>query len=732
MSKSLKKILKLPRKVRRFYKKVNPDRKTLYIMSEEGRKFFNRDLSWLSFNYRVLEEAKDKTLPLYERIKFLAIYSSNLDEFYKVRVASYRSHIDLIAESNEVNPNKKYRPEQILKRINSEVSRQLEEFHCIFENSILKELEANNIIFHKDETLTDPQKDFIHDYFYHEVLPYIQPALLAEGKVFTFLQDSSIYLAVKLYKKEEAKTSKKDTDPNYAIIKIPSNELPRFVEMPKVDDKYHIILLDDIIKYHLKYLFPGYRIDSYYSIKLTRDADLLIEDEFHGDLIEKIRRSLIRRKTGRPSRFQYDRRIPDDFLNILIDVFNLSEEDLVPSGSYLNRSDFFNFPNPLSPKLELDPLPPMSHPELDAYDSMFEAIKDRDWILHFPYQTYDYIVDFFNQAAFDPKVKEIKTTQYRAASNSAIVNALISAARNGKKVTVFVEVKARFDEENNLRFADKMRQAGVKVISSIPGLKVHAKVGLVLRKSRRQKQQRGYAYLSTGNFNEKTAKLYCDEGLFTSNDNIIDELSNLFLHLENQNLKFEFKHILVAQFNMLDEFLLMIEREIEHAKQGKKAHMILKMNGLEEKKVINKLYDASLAGVKVDLIVRGICCLVPNQKYSQNIRLTRIVDRFLEHARIFVFYNDGNNDIYISSADWMNRNLHRRIESGIPIYDERIKEEIIDMLNIQIKDNVSARYINAKLQNVKIKPRFGEKKVRAQIDTYKYLKDKWYKPENKG
>lgn len=685
---------------------------------------YNRDLSWLSFNFRVLEEALDSKLPLYERIKFLAIYSSNTDEFYKVRVASYRSLMDVPVQNRKsVN----YDPEEILRQINVEVTRQLELFHRIFSEQILPELGKNNIVVYgmgAGSKLASEQEEFVSRYFHDEVLPYIQPVLLAKGNVLAFLQDNAVYLAVKLYLKTKEGKANKRRGPQYAIIKLPTQHVSRFVELPRKDEKYYIMLLDDIIKTNLNVVFPGYVVNSYYSIKITRDADLLIEDEFHGDLVEKIKKSLSKRKTGRPSRFQYDSDIPREFLKKLIDVFNLATEDLVPSASYLKRSDFFQFPNPVSPRLECAALPPNRHAELDQYVSLFEAIKKKDWILHFPYHTYNYVISFFNQAAFDPKVEVIKTTQYRVAKHSAIVNALINAAQNGKDVTVFVEYKARFDEQMNLHFAEKMAQAGVKVIPSIPGLKVHAKVGLVLRQSRRATKKRGYAYLSTGNFNEKTAQLYGDEGFFTSKDDIIGELTDLFRHLEDRTVKVKFKHLLVAQFGMKEKIIKLIEQEINNVKKGGKGYMLVKMNGLEEPVVIKKMYEASRAGVKIDAIIRGVCCLIPGKPFSRNIRVIRIVDRFLEHARIWIFYNNGRNETFFSSADWMKRNLNRRIETAIPVYNEKIKKEIRDILEIQLQDNTKARLLDSELRNQKIEPQKGAALVRSQMATYEYVKNK--------
>lgn len=677
----------------------------------------NRDLSWLSFNYRVLKEADDQSLPLYERIKFLAIYSSNLEEYYKVRVAYYRSLIGVETKSLD------YEPQEILNLINTEVIKQRKEFNRIFSHEILPKLKDNNIIFYQNEELNIEQKDFIENYFFQEVLPVIQPALLAEGKVLSFLQDNIVYLAVKIFKRKKKKKKKKYGKAQYAIIKLPLHHIPRFIKLPQNGNMHYIMMLDDIIKQNLDKLFPGFLIDSSYSIKLSRNADLQIEDEFQGNLVFKIKKSLAKRKTGKPARFTYDEMMPKGFLKVLKNVFNLSSEDLMPTGRYSGMSDLFSFPNPFSPSLEHKSLPNLPLPALNEFDSMFDAIKKRDWFLSFPYQTYDYVIRFFTQAAIDPKVKEIKTTQYRVAKNSAIVNALIGAAQNGKDVTVFVEYKARFDEEVNLKFAEKMQNAGIKIIHSIPGIKVHAKVALVLRTSSSDKRITSYAYLSTGNFNEKTAKLYADHGLFTSKPDIIEDLSELFNHLEDQNYRPEFKKILVAQFNMKSRLEDLVLNEIKNAEEGRKAYILLKMNGLEAPHFIKLLYKASLAGVKIDILVRGVCRLVANQEYSKNINLIRIVDKYLEHARIWVFYSNGENLTYFSSADWMKRNLYRRIETGIPVEHPDIKQEIIDILNIQMLDNTKATYIDENMQNVKKDDNEG-KIYRAQTDIYEYLKKK--------
>lgn len=681
--------------------------------------FLNRDLSWLSFNKRILEEASNSQLPLYERIKFLAIYSSNLDEFYRVRVGTYKRFTELHTKDKQ---NLRENPDNILKNINIEVDRQQNEFGKIFKNQIIPDLEANDIILLQNDELCEEHHQFVKDFFLDNLLPHVQPILLLKKQIQPFLQNNVIYIAVKLFKKnkKEDDGTPKARRSRYAIIKVPSHRFPRFVELPKKDGKYFIMFLDDIIKLRMKILFPGYKIDSSYSFKLSRDADLLIEDEYSGNLIKMIENSLKKRETGSPSRFLYDETIPKYFLKFLKDSFNLLNSDLVKGARYHNFQDFFSFPNPKYPDLEKEPFHPLKVAELDGKNSIFKTIGTKDHILHFPYQSYEYVIRFLNEAALDPKVEEIKATQYRVADNSAVVNALINAALSGKKVTVFVEVKARFDEEANLKSAREMRKAGVKIIDSIPGLKVHAKLALVIRKG----DKKDYAFLSTGNFNEKTAKIYADHGLFTSDEVIISELKQLFDYLENQTEGYKFQNLLIGKFNLRTSLIELIDQEIKNVKNGHKGYIILKMNGLQERDMITKLYEASEKGVKIDLIIRGICCLKPNKTYAKNIRIIRIVDQFLEHARAFYFYNRGEEILYLSSADWMNRNLHRRIECAFPIKNVKIKKELLDILNIQLRDNVSARILDGKLNNLPIPTNNNKHSIQSQPEIFNYLNKK--------
>ena len=484
------------------------------------------------------------------------------------------------------------------------------------------------------------------------------------------------------------------------------------------------MFIDDIIRANLSSIFPGYVVESCYSIKISRDADIYLDDEKGGNIVENIRKKVKKRKIGALSRFMYDSNMPDDFLAFVCNAFGITVDDLVLGGRYNNLQDLIKLPNPKGKELEQEIPSPMRVPFLDEMGSVFRAVKKRDILLHFPYQSFDYLIRFLMEAAFDPKVDEIKITQYRVAENSAVINTLISAAQNGKKVTVFVELKARFDEENNMSTAERMEQAGIRIIYSIPGLKVHAKVAVILRKDTDDGiKRRDFAYLSTGNFNEKTARIYSDMALLTSDAEMIKDINKVFAVLEGKLHEPTFRHLLVARFNMVPELTRMIHREIEHVKAGRKGRIVLKMNGLHDQHMIDELYEASENGVEIDLIVRGICCLVPNQPFSRNIRITRIVDMFLEHSRIWYFYNDGQEDLFLTSADWMRRNLNRRIETAFPILDPEIKEDIIHILQIQMRDNVKACLIDEQLRN-NFKRDGNPEKVRAQLAIYEYLKNK--------
>ena len=687
---------------------------------ENSHKYFKRDISWLSFNYRVLLEAEDETLPIYERIKFLSIYSSNLEEFYEIRVAEHRGVIMKKNFTEESGAE----AEETLAEITEEVNRQQREYYRIF-SKVLQELNRQDIYLYQDSRPEPFHEEFVHNFFNEEVFPFLSPVMIQAGDIRTFIRDRRLYLVIRMVKKSK-RMAEPDYVPDYyyALMKIPYAKVPRFIELPTHEGKHYIMFIDDIIRANLSSIFPGYVVESCYSIKISRDADIYLDDEKGGNIVENIRKKVKKRKIGALSRFMYDSNMPDDFLAFICNAFGITTDDLVLGGRYNNLQDLIKLPNPRGKELEQQVPSPMRVPFLDEMGSVFRAVKKRDILLHFPYQSFDYLIRFLMEAAFDPKVDEIKITQYRVAENSAVINTLISAAQNGQKVTVFVELKARFDEENNMSTAERMEQAGIRIIYSIPGLKVHAKVAVILRKDTEDGcKRRDFAYLSTGNFNEKTARIYSDMALLTSNAELITDINKVFAVLEGKLAGPTFRHLLVARFNMVPELTRMIHREIEHVKAGRKGRIVLKMNGLHDQNMIDELYNASENGVEIDLIVRGICCLVPNRPFSANIKVTRIVDMFLEHSRIWYFYNDGEEELFLTSADWMRRNLNRRIETAFPILNAEIKRNIIDSLNIQLQDNVKACLIDEHLHN-NFKRDGNPVKVRAQLAVYEYLKNK--------
>lgn len=682
--------------------------------------FENREISWLSFNYRVLQEAKDSSNPLYERIKFLAIYSSNLDEFFRVRVAALRSLLRLKKKSiNKLNFN----PTELLKTIHKIVNNHQEEFGIIFNKQIIPGLKENNIFLINDEEFNAEQKTFAESYFNEKIKIYIQPILLVKKKIIPFLVNRRLYLAVKLSPK---KFNKKDESVKrvkhaYALVEIPTQHLPRFLELPAVNGKTYITFLDDIIRFNLDNIFAGYNIAEICAIKLTRDAELYIDDEFTGNLLAKIKKGIHKRDTGLPSRFLYDKNISKTFLNFLKESLLLENEDLVPGGRYHNFSDFFGFPNLGKSNLEFPEMTPLKHGEIEKNKNIFEAIRKEDKVLFFPYQSYDYVVKFLRTAAIDPAVTSIKVTQYRVTKDSAVIGAMIEAVKNRKEVMVFVEVKARFDEELNIQWAEEMEKAGVKVFYSFPGLKVHAKLALITRIEDGKEVK--YSYFGTGNFNEKTAKIYSDIGLLTMDERLTSEAGLVFEYLSGESTEHKFNHLLVAQFNMRKEFISMIDNEIKNANEGIEAEIILKMNSLEDNKMIKKLYEAGSAGVKIFIIIRGICCLVPGIKgLSENIKVISILDRFLEHSRIYIFNNGGDEKIFAASADWMKRNLSRRIEVAFPIYDENIRKQIKDIITLQLNDCKKARIIDKENSNV-YKSNGLKKSIPSQTASYNYFKN---------
>lgn len=669
-----------------------------------NNKYYHRDLSWLRFNHRVLQEAADERNPLYERIKFLAIFSSNMDEFFRVRVSDIRQ-----IKNIEKPLRKKLitKPNKVLKEIKHQVHLQQEEFGTIFRKQIVPQLEQEGIFLIDHTQFTEEQQELVTNY-YKESLKQIlnincNPCASSDD---VFVKNETLYLSAFL------------KDEMFLMVEIPEYE-SRFFVFPSEGNTHYITFIDDIIKFNLKREYAAQDPSEFYSLKISRDAELYIEDEFSGNLMEKIKESLPKRDTGQATRILIDASMPVDFQEIVKKALDVYTTDVVQGGVYHNFKDFFSFPNPTSKNLHDEELPPLEHPMLAKYTSVFEAIDAKDQLIHYPYQSFEPVIRLLEEAATDPTVTKVKITIYRAASESRLNDAIVLAAKNGKEVTVFIEVKARFDEHNNLKWGAIFKKHGATVIYSYPDIKVHSKI-LCIERIVNDKKRR-YGYIATGNFNEKTATLYTDFGLMTSNQKITKELNKLFLVLDRTIIVPKTKRLLVSPFTTRVGFAELVNDEIDLAEEGKKASIILKMNSLEDKEMIKLLYRASNAGVKVQLLIRGICSLVPGIKgQSENITVLSVIDRFLEHGRVYIFGNDGDDKIYIGSADWMKRNLSHRIEVVTPIYDEDHKKIIRDLIDIQLNDNVKARIIDTKQQNEYVKN--NKKKIRSQHATYQYFK----------
>lgn len=668
----------------------------------EQRRFFNRDLSWLTFNERVMEEAANASAPLLERIRFLSIFSSNLDEFYRVRMPVLRA-LQKIGEKDDNDIDAGERSD-ILEVAKSMIIAQQERFGQILKEQLIPAFNAENIWLLYNQPFPDAVTKAAENYFLAEVLAFMQPVML-DGEHFFFPENNKLYFVVDF--------TAVDGSPQVALLNIPSDELPRFFTV-KDGGKTYIAFLDDIIRTNLNKVFRGADIKGCYSIKVTRDAELDLADEYSGDLSDEIEKQLKKRDFGLATRFLHDAGIPLRVLQLITQELGLHAANATQGGRYHNLKDFFSLPIK-EVRLQYEDWEPVTR------DSFFGS--GRDMVIHTPYQSYQSVLRFFNEAAVNPDVEEIYITLYRVASNSRIVNALISAAKNGKQVQVMVELKARFDEANNLKWAKKMKAAGVKIVYSVTQLKVHAKIAIV--KTRQNDRIVYSGLLATGNFNESTAKFYTDHILFTTNRDLLREMELVFMFLSkrekpSEKRQLEFKHLLVAQFNLQSKFIELIDREIENAKAGKPAGITIKLNNLEERVLISKLYEASQAGVKINMIVRSICCLIPGVKgMSENITIRRIVDRYLEHGRVFIFRNNGSPEVFLGSADWMNRNIYHRIEVCFPVYDEGVKKEIIDIIDIQLEDNVQAVTLDDNLKNVPVT--YAEPPVQAQLEIYKHL-----------
>ncbi len=683
-------------------------------MSKQKIPLTNREISWLYFNERVLQEAADKTVPLIERIRFLAIFSSNLDEFYRVRVATLNRLGNLNAKAKELIG---YNPKKTLSQIKNIVVQHERRFDHLFEDEIIKELEREKIFIINEHQLNVTRGQFVRKYFLEKVLSTLVPLMLDETKPFPELKDRSVYFLIKLTKDQKGDKCR------YSLIEIPDS-LNRFVVLPETNNLKFIILLDDIIRYCLDdifFIFDYSKIESY-SIQLTRDAQLDLDHSVSEKFIDALTKSLLKRKKGKPMRLLYDSGMPREILTYLVAKLDLSADGLIPGNRYHNFKDFIKFPNVGSADLEYHKDPPLKIRDLDMNKSIFSQIAKRDYLISLPYHSFDYIIHFLREAAIDPKIVEIHITLYRLAENSRIINALINAAKNGKTVNCLLELKARFDEQANIYWTKRLEEEGVAVNYGLSDYKVHSKICMIGRKEKGKIVY--YANLATGNFNEKTAQLYCDHSLFTTNSLITTELKKFFRGLQNKVFYSNYNYLVVSPLESRDKIRKLIDREIKNAQECKPAYMILKMNSLSDEEIISHLYDASNAGVKIQLIIRGMCCLVPGVKgFSENIQAISIIDKYLEHSRVWIFANGGDEAIYLSSADFMPRNLDNRVEVGFPILDREIRKEIRDIINIQLRDNTKAREIN-QLNNNKYRKTRQKLSNRAQLDIYTYLKYK--------
>jgi polyphosphate kinase len=674
--------------------------------------YVNREISWLQFNERVLQEAEEKNNPLQERMKFLGIFSNNQDEFFRIRVATLHR---LVSLNMKKYPKRAKSYQNTIDKVYSITRRQGLRFSQIYQE-LLSEFRAHNVFVLNEKELSPEQGEYVKTYFQENVRPELFPIMLKHLNDTNHLKDKSIYLAVILYRY--------NAKPHYAMIKIPADKLGRFLILPEEGNKKFVIILDDVIRYCLNDIFSLFDYETYeaYTFKFTRDAELDMSEDVSKSFLEIMSDSVRKRSLGTPVRFVYDRNMPNHLLEKLIGKISGDKSDhLIEGDRYHNFKDFMGFPNMLGGKHIYEKNKPIWHPQILKGRSMFDAIRKKDVLFHFPYHTFQHMIDLLREASIDPRVRSIKITIYRAANYSSVVNALINAARNGKNVVVFLELQARFDEQQNIYLSEKLQSVGVKVIPSIPGFKVHSKLLIIRRKE--ESRNVYYGYIGTGNFNEDTAKIYTDKGLLTANALINAEIRKVFELFEASFRQMRFRTLIVSPFSTRNYFLRLIDNEIENAQNGKEAWIKIKLNNLADISLVNKLYKASAAGVKIDLIVRGICILIPGVPgMSDNIRAISILDKFLEHSRVFVFANNGNPDVYLGSADWMVRNLDSRIEVTVPVLDENIKQELIDLIDIQLNDNVKARVLDGSFNN----PFYRDNKphVRTQWETYEYLKNK--------
>ena len=671
-------------------------------------KYLNREISWLDFNSRVLQEASDINVPIIERLRFLGIFSNNLDEFFQVRYATVKR----IAESGvNKNDDKNQNAIHLLDQITNKVIKLQNKSSKIL-NSIQSSLKKENIYFINENQVKDSQKEFLKDFFLRKISPALVTIILSKSRKYDFTDNKAFLIANMILNNH---------DNIYAIVEIPEN-ISRFVVLPKISNKQYIMLIDDIIRYHLKIIFSYYnyeRIDTH-MVKITRDAEMDIDDiDLSKSYIKKISEYVNKRKYSNPVRLVYDKDISNATLDFIIKKLKVTSNDsLIPGARYHQRRDYMDFPDLSRQDLIYKKKKPLNILNFHIEANLLTQISKKDFLMYTPYHSFSYLVAFLRQSAIDPNVKSIKITLYRLSKNSNVISSLINAAKNGKKVLVQIELQARFDEENNIRVSEMLKAAGVELIFGVKGLKVHSKICLIERRENNNKKF--YGFISTGNFNESTAKVYTDYTLFTANQSILKDVSKVFEFLKVNYKIQKYKHLIVSPHYTSSILFSMINHEIENSKKGKKSVIILKLNSLTSYKFVDKLYEASNSGVKIKLIIRGICCLIPNLKnLSENIEVISVVDKYLEHPRVYIFENGGDKKVYISSADLMTRNLNNRVEVACPIYQKDLKKQIIDTIKISLNDNVKSRLINLNKQNEFVENK--NKKIRSQWDTYDYF-----------
>lgn len=681
------------------------------------RPLIQRDISWLSFNARVLQEANDPTVPLKERIRFLGIYSNNSDEFFRVRVATLKRMIEFSEKRKKLNMHMEVDPQQILDQIQTTVLRHQNEFNRIWAG-IVQELKKEKISIVTEKQLNREQKVFVKKFFDEQVRSNIIPLMIESLPQLPYLRDKSIYLGVVMRKKSSAYQQK------YALIEVPAKAVGRFIILPSAPGEKKTILIEDIIRFNLPVIFSYFGYDYFDShiFKVTKDAEIDLDNDISTSFAEKIEKGVKNRRKGKPVRFVYDKEMDAGLLEYLIRRLNLNRKsNIIPGGRIHNFRHFMDFPDVFNSKsTRRESFIPAA---LQSAQRVTDIILKQDVMLHFPYHSFDPVIDLLREAAMDPDVLSIKITAYRLASNSKIINALVNAARNGKEVVVMLELKARFDEEANLEWKNILEEEGVKVLLGVPKMKIHAKLCIIKKKKGTKVVQ--YGFMSTGNLNEKTAKIYGDHCLLTSNGKAMADINRIFRYLENWKLGMRnlqlCKTLWVCPVNMRKQIIQLIDKEIKAAKTGKEARIIIKVNSLSDALLIDKLYQAAVAGVEIRMVVRGIFCpIIEHKKFKQPISAISIVDEYLEHARVIIFHNQGDEKVYISSADWMVRNLDHRVEAAIPVLDPVIKQELIDIIHIQLRDNVKARILNNELSNNYV-PSGGKKRIRSQIETYHYL-----------